>query len=139
MKLCKGCLVTKSHTEFYKKLDGLSYYCKVCTQAKQKEYEYKTPLYKRNNNNKAYHRKRLGKYGLTQNQFEMIMNRQLNRCAICGKEAPRWYIDHDHKDGKVRGLLCFSCNVGLGSFKDEVISLKRAIAYLSMPYKMVEL
>lgn len=53
------------------------------------------------------------------------------RCGICGKE-PRsgFVIDHDHKTGRVRGLLCQRCNSGLGSLGDSIEGLKAAIAYL---------
>ena len=59
---------------------------------------------------------------------------QDGRCAICERdvcEIPRGlYIDHDHKTGKVRGLLCDRCNMSLGGFKDNVIILQNAINYL---------
>ena len=63
-------------------------------------------------------------------------------CKICGKtvhKAPenskdkqdQAVIDHDHKTGKLRGLLCHQCNVGIGNFKDDVNILMNAILYLS--------
>lgn len=60
-------------------------------------------------------------------------------CAIClrtpepfkRKRLTRpWHIDHDHATGAVRGILCGTCNVGLGAFRDDVESLRRAVAYL---------
>ena len=62
------------------------------------------------------------------------MVEQNGRCAICGVpeyELPsRLYIDHDHETGKVRGLLCPSCNTGLGHLKDDPEVLLRACIYL---------
>lgn len=71
-------------------------------------------------------------YGLKPEDYRALLARTGNRCEICGT-APRnrnLAIDHDHKTGLVRGLLCVNCNVGLGRFKDGVERLVLAIAYL---------
>ena len=63
-------------------------------------------------------------------------------CKICGKivhKAPenskdkknQAVIDHDHKTGELRGLLCHQCNVGIGNFKDDIDRMLNAILYLS--------
>ena len=55
-------------------------------------------------------------------------------CAICGElphgENRVLHIDHDHLTGKIRGLLCMSCNRALGWFRDDTVILKKAIEYL---------
>ena len=51
------------------------------------------------------------------------------KCMICGADD-RLCIDHDHSTKAVRGILCLSCNLGLGSFKDDPEKLKMAIKYL---------
>ena len=58
---------------------------------------------------------------------------QDGKCAICGKEPEdrRLAMDHCHATGRIRGLLCMHCNVGLGMFKDKKELLEQAIAYLS--------
>ncbi len=67
--------------------------------------------------------------------YERLLAVQNGVCAICGN-APgdRHFgiltVDHDHKTGKVRGLLYNECNVGLGRFKEDVALLGRAIEYL---------
>jgi hypothetical protein len=65
------------------------------------------------------------------------MEAQEGRCYICRKKASgkgpsgqRLHIDHDPKTGKVRGLLCFSCNVGLGHFRHNPKLLLKAVRYL---------
>lgn len=57
---------------------------------------------------------------------------QHGRCAICQEERTpeQLFIDHDHASGRVRGLLCPSCNTGLGNFKDDVKRLEKARSYL---------
>jgi hypothetical protein len=71
------------------------------------------------------------KYGITLCQYWDIVKAQDGRCAICGAVTQkRLFIDHDHITGKVRGLLCSSCNNGLGQFKDSTTALKQAIVYL---------
>jgi hypothetical protein len=51
-------------------------------------------------------------------------------CDLCGKQADNLHIDHDHSTGQVRGVLCSSCNTGLGKLGDTIEGLQRAITYL---------
>lgn len=74
---------------------------------------------------------RLPRYGLTPRAFEILKNLQCNACAICKKSfSTTPYVDHDHTTGKVRGLLCNTCNIGLGRFKDSPVHLRAAANYL---------
>jgi hypothetical protein len=79
-------------------------------------------------------RERVTLYQLSIEDYDEMLKRQENCCAICGVDKAggkgSWHIDHDHKTGKVRGLLCSRCNLGLGYFKDSPENLKQAIAYL---------
>lgn len=64
---------------------------------------------------------------------ELVMAALENQtvCAICSKPSrTRLHIDHNHKTGKYRGLLCSPCNIGLGHFKDSPSLLRKAIEYL---------
>ena len=72
------------------------------------------------------------KVKMTYNEFKVMLKKQNNRCAICGKEETkrRMSVDHCHKTGRVRGLLCQLCNTSLGGFQDDVGRLKKAIKYL---------
>lgn len=78
-------------------------------------------------------------YGITEDQYNAMRERQKFSCALCGIHEDAWweerqrrlFVDHDHKTGKVRGLLCGHCNTGLGNFKDDVKVLNRAIEYLN--------
>ena len=83
-------------------------------------------------------RRRQLNYGLTDLQFQTMMLVQCGTCAVCseifesetrGKEP---CVDHDHETGRVRGLLCHSCNKGIGHLKDSSEILMAAMAYLDM-------
>ncbi len=71
------------------------------------------------------------RYGITPEQFDELYNRQLGKCAICQQTYhSTLHIDHDHSNGKIRGLLCNNCNRGLGHFKDSTELLENASKYL---------
>lgn len=74
------------------------------------------------------------KYNLTPEQYRAMQYKQNFCCAICGAHEPGYKrelsVDHDHLTNKVRGLLCISCNTGLGMFKDSIRLLAAAIVYL---------
>lgn len=71
-------------------------------------------------------------YGITVEEYQELVTKQDRKCALCGKRRPL-HIDHDHATGRIRGLLCRGCNVGLGHLGDSVEGLQRAIAYLCPP------
>ena len=83
---------------------------------------------------KVFHKRILRDYGIGIEEYKTIKTQQKGRCWICQVEekdlTKSLHIDHDHKSGKVRGLLCSCCNTGLGFFKDEPVLLERAIDYL---------
>lgn len=74
----------------------------------------------------------LNRYGLKVADYEWLLERQNDRCALCHEKPKggRLYVDHDHTTNKVRGLLCPRCNMGLGAFKDHPELLRAAIVYL---------
>lgn len=72
-------------------------------------------------------------YGITLDKYNEILNSQGGVCAICkgvNKTGKSLFVDHDHKTGKVRGLLCHRCNIVLGHARDEINILEKAIDYL---------
>ena len=101
-------------------------------QNKHKEKRCATSDFKRN----------LKLKGLTVEDYEIALQNQNYCCAICrqpetarrqnvtGNDIRRLAVDHSHKYGTYRGLLCMSCNTGLGKFKDDIGLLKQAIQYL---------
>jgi len=116
MKTCTKCGLEKADTEFRKsKLgkNGLSASCKTChaSDAMQRTY------------------------GITIGDYDRMFVKQSGVCKICGTDNPgtnkgRFAIDHNHETGKVRGLLCYSCNVGIGHLKDDPFILLSAFKYL---------
>lgn len=73
-------------------------------------------------------------FGITAEQYHTLLKIQDGRCAICKTDTPgkgEWFaVDHDHKTGLIRGLLCVHCNVGLGHFQDAPDLLITASEYL---------
>ncbi|QLH20751.1 endonuclease VII domain-containing protein [Streptomyces sp. Rer75] len=113
-KYCRGCREVRPHSEWHRKLgapDGLASRCKTC----------------RAKDGRAGHLKR--QYGLTEAERDELVASQAGACAIC-LDAPAAHVDHDHGTGRVRGVLCFSCNAALGQFKDRADAIRRAAAYL---------
>ena len=80
-------------------------------------------------------RQRRKNYGITDEFYEDMKARQNDCCAICGKHSSEQdqalAIDHDHDTGKVRGLLCRTCNLGIGYLNDNINLLANAIKYLN--------
>lgn len=72
-------------------------------------------------------------YGITSEEYVALYETQDGVCAICSlpeRKLPTLAVDHDHVTGKIRGLLCSSCNLGIGHFKDDVGLLRNASNYL---------
>lgn len=68
---------------------------------------------------------------LSAEEYDTLLQRQKGVCAICGrKPEERLVVDHDHSSGKVRGLLCSPCNLGLGIFEDDPGRLVAGAEYL---------
>jgi protein-arginine kinase activator protein McsA len=136
-KICRVCEQEKPRSEFYER-KGLATTagravlrgeCKECTLADRKAFHSDQPEEKRRNN-------LLKSYGLTFKQYNEMLERQGGGCAICGttsnKNLVSWSlsVDHDHSSGRVRGILCNSCNRAIGLLGDDLDRLKRAVEYL---------
>lgn len=75
----------------------------------------------------------LKKYGITTDQYTEMLEKQQGMCAICGdthNRGKRLCVDHCHKTGKIRGLLCLSCNIMLGNAIDSPATLRAGAQYL---------
>lgn len=71
-------------------------------------------------------------YGISTAEYIKRAEEQDGRCAICGNLPGKrpLSVDHDHRKGNVRGLLCWKCNLGIGNFDDDISRLEKAIEYL---------
>lgn len=70
------------------------------------------------------------KYGITLEDYNLILKNQDDGCAVCKRKEKILCVDHCHKTGKVRGLLCHLCNRAIGMMKDDISILQNAIIYL---------
>lgn len=159
MKFCKKCDTLKSDDEFHNKKsskDGLERLCKICKNEENvkwrvlnKEKTRKSAKlwglknkerrrahwmkWQKNNKRKIRSMHLKSSYGITIETYDIMFLNQSGTCAICGVPYEKLNIDHNHISGKVRGLLCGPCNLGLGSLKADsgTAILQKAIAYLS--------
>lgn len=131
MKTCTQCGTTKPLEDFYavKKTGGRTSACKVCVCAGAKKWREANPeLFRR-----AIRKNQLLKqYNLSLEEYDALRESQDGACAICGTVPPtNLHVDHDHATGKVRGLLCRSCNTALGMFQESAELLTKAATYIT--------
>lgn len=128
---CKGCNTLKSVHSFREDKrthSGYTPYCIHCNKRKCAEYQ-QTEQAKENQRNNHF----IKNYGISLQVYNEMVIKQNNVCAICNnfeRVKKVLSVDHCHKTGKVRGLLCSDCNNGLGQFKDDCTILNNAIKYL---------
>lgn len=72
-------------------------------------------------------------FGIDESIYQSMLTAQNGTCAICGgtDKKRKLSIDHDHRTGRIRGLLCNRCNIALGRFHDDIAILHKAIIYLN--------
>jgi hypothetical protein len=127
MKFCTRCEETKPLEDFPKATrshDGRFTYCRPCTKARNDERTPATRLRWR--------------YHLSQEEWDALWAGQQGRCAICHRDPVTaghrgLVVDHCHKTGRVRGLLCVPCNVTLARLEDETDWITAAQSYLARP------
>ncbi|WP_042397750.1 endonuclease VII domain-containing protein [Streptacidiphilus carbonis] len=125
MKFCLDCETVKPLDDFPRNRntgDGRTTYCKPCHNARGLESRVRL-----HGSTRHYHLTR--RYGLGSAEVAAMIDAQMGVCAICLTPGPE-HVDHDHKTGRVRAILCFNCNGGLGQFKDRPDLLRRGADYL---------
>jgi hypothetical protein len=157
VKTCNACNQTKALSDFYANPSGRKGTrpeCKECTKVRRKRWylanrereiqrvmawQRDHPEMVRNVMNafRAAGKKKVSdrkshlkrKYGLTLEKFDALLASQGGVCPICGRPDPD-NVDHDHVTGKVRGILCWNCNVAIGQFAADIDRFVAAAAYL---------
>jgi hypothetical protein len=132
-RICVDCQVEKPIEEFYT-LRGGRYRRKNCRECfnKFQRLRRKTVL---KATRQRYRRNRvLRKYDLDIESYQELLTQQDSKCAICKADVSELkrglQVDHDHRSGKRRSLLCYSCNGMLGMANDNISTLQAAIRYL---------
>jgi len=150
-KICCTCKNFLPISNFYKdgkRRDGLKTECKNCVKTYLQKYK-KTDKYRAyiSQYNKKYLEKNRDKikicqreerykrkYGINISDFNNLLESQEGKCAICETNNPGargWNVDHNHKNGVVRGILCGNCNRAIGLFRDAPVNFHKAFLYLS--------
>lgn len=140
MKWCSRCESEKRSDEFgsnRQRKDGLDLYCRECRNRAARERYRSDPEGFRQ---QTKWRQIKSLYGLTKADWMTLFDAQQGRCAICGtalavevgsrRDKDRTCVDHCHETGKVRGLLCGRCNLGIGYLRHDPELLRKAERYL---------
>jgi len=111
---------------------GSRHICKGCNYQKERDWQAAN-LEASRTHKRQHHLKK--KFSITIEQADALLSSQGGVCAICrkaitDKRGYGFHVDHNHATRKVRGILCFHCNSGLGLFKDNIEVLKSAVEYL---------
>lgn len=114
-KFCRSCervLPLSAWSRRANSTDGYHFRCKECTAAADRA-DYLAR-----------------QYGLTPDEVDAMVEAQGGVCAIC-QQLGAVHVDHDHRTGSIRGVLCFRCNAALGQLRDDVDVLRRSALYLT--------
>jgi hypothetical protein len=147
VKTCKDCKLDKPLSEFYSytRNDVVKYFahCKKCNKDRTDAWTAANPEKAKDIQARHYAKHRTEAkeyyiqktYGLSPEEYEALLNANGRRCYICDKHesecAKGLHVDHNHITGKIRGVLCFSCNAAIGYLKESPELLDRAKAYIT--------
>ena len=121
VKKCKRCGKEKALTSFRKDRGKRGITCNTCIWAAR------SPEAKKRANRRTHLRRM---YDMSPAEWDDMFANQSGLCAICCSDGEELVVDHNQDTGKVRGLLCRTCNLGLGFFKDNLNNLIKAQQYL---------
>lgn len=157
MKVCARCRDPKPTGEFAdnrSKKDGKDEYCKACRNEYRTQYRLGHPLDAEavKQSGKRYYQKHRNqilrgckrrwrdrgreshlqqKFGIGEREYKQLLKLQGGLCALCGRKSrAKLVVDHDHSTGRIRKLLCHSCNLGLGLLGDSPDRLRAGADYI---------
>lgn len=137
-RTCRDCGLVGDVSLFAKtakKRAGYESQCRPCKRRYITAWRKRNPGKVREYNRRAEEKvggRRFWKYGITDAEIARMIRSQRGRCPICDRAEPeiKLVVDHDHNTGKVRSMLCQTCNTGIGKFKESPNILMAAIRYL---------
>lgn len=127
----------RGHLRTSRTIDENTKSCIICHKLNRKYEGYDKEYYQGHKAecNKRSNLSRLKKYGLTTEAYNALFVKQQGHCLGCGTHQSNLlkplYVDHNHRTGQVRGLLCQKCNTLLGMAEDKISTLSKLIQYLS--------
>lgn len=114
---------------------GKHHYCKICLRSEKNERYKNNEVYQTKIKENNYKRN----YNLTLETRNKLLEQQGGCCKICDKNLninkKSTHIDHCHKTGEVRGILCNNCNTTLGKVNEDIVILKKMIEYIEINKK----
>lgn len=146
-KICSRCKIDKPYSAYFKdnrRAIGIRCRCKECCALETQEWREKNrsdynsyvSMWRGENPERQHATEIKRRYGLSIERYNEMLAEQKLQCAICGgqhdpsKKRGRLYVDHDHKTGEVRALLCKKCNSAIGYFEENPDAMLKAIDYL---------
>jgi hypothetical protein len=146
-KVCSKCKIDKPFSEYFKdnlRKIGIRCKCKLCCRDETLEWRAKNrsqynnyaAMWRAKNQTRQHATHLKHHYGLSIEKYNALLVDQGCLCKVCGKQHDpsrsrgRLYVDHCHKTGAVRALLCGGCNVGIGNLQDDPVLLRKAADYL---------
>lgn len=128
-KCCPVCSEWKAIEQFQRQASGKysrHSYCKDCYNEKARQSRVRNYTAE---DKARWHRKT--RYGLSEADYQRMLDEQNGRCALCDKPVEKFHIDHCHNTGAVRGLLCHQCNIRIGGW-DDIEWRQKAMRYLGI-------
>jgi hypothetical protein len=126
---------TKVHSHQVKVINNRMWGCKSCydkSDQKQKKLE-SVRKWKRNNRDKTKNGYLVWKFGITKEQYDIMLQEHQEGCAVCRQPCQtgrQLGVDHNHKTGMNRGLLCYKCNLALGYLNEDENLIWNLLEYM---------